>query len=158
MSGRTHRLWADAAPPPHSPAPPTLQIPVLSADELEVAIQGRTVPLVIDFFASWCGPCLLLAKELEAVQAELGGAVRVVKVDVDANPDLASQAREREGRGGWVGGLVGGGGGGPGLVASGPWAHSPPNKPAPVAPINLHQTPHSGFGGAPFNYLPGLDD
>lgn len=44
---------------------------------------------MVDFFATWCGPCLLLAKELEAVAADLGDAVRIVKVDVDANDELA---------------------------------------------------------------------
>ena len=39
----------------------------MTAEELEVAIQSRDRPLVIDFFATWCGPCLLLATELEQV-------------------------------------------------------------------------------------------
>jgi len=47
--------------------------------------------MVIDFYATWCGPCLLMAKELEKVAAEMGKAVRIVKLDVDANPDIASQ-------------------------------------------------------------------
>jgi thioredoxin-like negative regulator of GroEL len=53
--------------------------------------------MVIDFYATWCGPCLLMAKELEKVAAEMGGAVRIVKLDVDANPDIASQVR-RDGK------------------------------------------------------------
>jgi thiol-disulfide isomerase/thioredoxin len=52
--------------------------------------------MVIDFYATWCGPCLLMAKELEKVAAELGDAVRIVKLDVDANPDIASQVSTRE--------------------------------------------------------------
>jgi thioredoxin-like negative regulator of GroEL len=43
------------------------QVEKLTAQELEQAIQEREVPLVIDFYATWCGPCLLLAKELEQV-------------------------------------------------------------------------------------------
>lgn len=39
----------------------------MTAEELEVAIQSRDRPLVIDFYATWCGPCLLLANELEQV-------------------------------------------------------------------------------------------
>ena len=44
------------------------QVEKLTAEELEVAIQERSKPLVIDFYATWCGPCLLLAKELEQVR------------------------------------------------------------------------------------------
>lgn len=44
------------------------QVEKLTAEELEVAIQERNKPLIIDFYATWCGPCLLLAKELEEVR------------------------------------------------------------------------------------------
>ena len=44
------------------------QVEKLTAEELEVAIQERSKPLIIDFYATWCGPCLLLAKELEEVR------------------------------------------------------------------------------------------
>jgi arginine utilization protein RocB len=43
----------------------------LNAEELEVAIQERDKPLIIDFYATWCGPCLLLAEELKKVQSWL---------------------------------------------------------------------------------------
>ena len=46
-----------------------MQVQKVTAEELEVAIQTRDRPLVIDFYATWCGPCLLLAKELEQVGA-----------------------------------------------------------------------------------------
>ncbi|KAK9815209.1 hypothetical protein WJX72_000019 [[Myrmecia] bisecta] len=63
----------------------------LDAAELETAIADRMKPLIIDFYATWCGPCVLLAQELETVAAEMGDAVRIVKVDTDENPELASQ-------------------------------------------------------------------
>lgn len=63
----------------------------LNAEELEVALSERDRPLVIDFSANWCGPCLLLAQELEKVAKELGDKVRLVKVDTDENPELSSQ-------------------------------------------------------------------
>ncbi|BDA47641.1 Thioredoxin-like protein CITRX, chloroplastic [Coccomyxa sp. Obi] len=63
----------------------------LTAEELEVVLQERTKPLIIDFYATWCGPCLLLAKELEQVADELGDSIRVVKIDTDENPDISSQ-------------------------------------------------------------------
>ncbi|CAK0783145.1 hypothetical protein CVIRNUC_006341 [Coccomyxa viridis] len=73
--------------------PPTVsrQVEQVTAEELEVAIQNRDRPLVIDFFATWCGPCLLLAKELEQVYDELGDKIRVLKIDTDENPELSSQ-------------------------------------------------------------------
>lgn len=40
----------------------------LNTEQLEVAIQERDRPLIVDFFATWCGPCVLLAKELEQVR------------------------------------------------------------------------------------------
>ncbi|EIE23730.1 thioredoxin-like protein [Coccomyxa subellipsoidea C-169] len=63
----------------------------LTAEELEVVLQERTKPLIIDFYATWCGPCLLLAKELEQVAEELGDTVRIVKIDTDEHPEVSSQ-------------------------------------------------------------------
>lgn len=63
----------------------------VTAEELEVEIQNRDRPILVDFFATWCGPCLLLAQELEKVAKELGDKVTILKVDVDENPDLSSQ-------------------------------------------------------------------
>jgi thioredoxin 1 len=46
-------------------------------------------PVVVDFWAAWCGPCKMVAPEIEKLAAKYGGAVQVVKVDVDANPSLS---------------------------------------------------------------------
>jgi len=70
--------------------PPSLQVEQLDAAGLEAAIASRDKPLIIDFFATWCGPCVLMAKELEVVAAELGDAVRIVKLDVDKEEAIAS--------------------------------------------------------------------
>ena len=71
-------------------SPPHSQVEQLDAAGLEAAIASRDKPLIIDFFATWCGPCVLMAKELELVAAELGDAVKIVKVDVDAEEAVAS--------------------------------------------------------------------
>lgn len=54
---------------------------------------SRTVPVVIDLWAEWCGPCKQLSPALERVVTELGGRIVLVKVDVDANPQLAQAFR-----------------------------------------------------------------
>ena len=46
-------------------------------------------PVVVDFWAAWCGPCKMVAPEMEKLAAKYAGTVEVVKVDVDANPRLS---------------------------------------------------------------------
>lgn len=63
----------------------------VSQEQLEKELADRQVPLIIDFYATWCGPCVLLAKELEQVATELGDKIKVLKIDTDENPELSTQ-------------------------------------------------------------------
>ena len=55
----------------------------------DVIERSKTVPVVVDLWATWCGPCTTLSPIIEKVIDETSGAVELAKVDVDANPDIS---------------------------------------------------------------------
>ncbi|SIO17214.1 thioredoxin [Vannielia litorea] len=59
----------------------------------EVIEASREVPVIVDFWATWCGPCKTLGPQLEAAVTALKGRVKMVKVDVDRNQGIAGQLR-----------------------------------------------------------------
>ncbi|MEA3403525.1 MAG: thioredoxin [Armatimonadota bacterium] len=55
----------------------------------EVEVLGSDVPVMVDFWAPWCGPCHMVAPTLEQLAADYDGKAKIAKVNVDNNPDLA---------------------------------------------------------------------
>ena len=58
-------------------------------------IINSETPVLVDFFADWCGPCKMLAPVLKDVKKDMGDAVKIVKIDVDKNQPLAAKYQVR---------------------------------------------------------------
>lgn len=64
---------------------------IISSADFQSKVLKASEPVLVDFFATWCGPCKMLAPTLDAVAEEVSGRASVYKVDIDQSPDLASQ-------------------------------------------------------------------
>jgi thioredoxin 2 len=71
--------------------PASRPLVVSSAAEFDELVRDAPMPVVVDFWAAWCGPCRTVAPELEKLSADRAGKVLVVKVDTDALPEVAGR-------------------------------------------------------------------
>jgi len=70
---------------------PSLPVDVGSSGDFDALVRGSSLPVLVDFWAAWCGPCRMVAPEMATVAARHAGEWLVVKVDTEAVPDLAAR-------------------------------------------------------------------
>ncbi len=63
----------------------------LEAGNWQSEVTGSNIPVLVDFWAEWCGPCKAIAPALEEMSTELAGKLKIGKVNVDQSPELAGQ-------------------------------------------------------------------
>jgi thioredoxin 1 len=67
------------------------KITELDSSNFDATVTGGSAPVVVDFWAPWCGPCKAIAPILEELAEEMGDAVKICKVNVDNNSEVASK-------------------------------------------------------------------
>ena len=64
---------------------------VLNEDNFEAEVLKSKIPVLVDFWATWCGPCKMLAPTIAKIAEEKAGTVKVCKLDVDEEPEIAAK-------------------------------------------------------------------
>lgn len=64
---------------------------VVSSSEFQSKVLDAQGPVLVDFFATWCGPCKMLAPTIDEIAGEQAGKVAVYKLDIDQSPDIAQR-------------------------------------------------------------------
>jgi thioredoxin 2 len=101
VCGRSNRIPAahladtgrcGACKSPLAPVDEPLEVDAAQFDEI---IQSARVPVLVDFWAAWCGPCKMAAPEVSRTAKEMAGKAVVVKVDTERHPDVAARFNVR---------------------------------------------------------------
>lgn len=71
--------------------PLSTPVPMKSAADFDELVAGAPIPVLVDFWAAWCGPCRMVAGELETIARSQRGHVVVAKVDTEALPEVAGR-------------------------------------------------------------------
>ncbi len=64
---------------------------IITTENFKTDVLGADHPVLVDFWAEWCGPCKAVAPVLEELSTEFGDTVTIAKLDVDAHPEVAGQ-------------------------------------------------------------------
>ncbi|MCE6076314.1 MULTISPECIES: thioredoxin [Rhizobium/Agrobacterium group] len=63
----------------------------VDANNFEAEVLQSVEPVVVDFWAEWCGPCKMIAPSLDEISTEMAGKVKIAKLNIDENPELAAK-------------------------------------------------------------------
>lgn len=63
----------------------------LNTLDIEQELNSATKPVIVDFFATWCGPCKMLSPVLENIENKFGDNLKIIKIDIDEYPDIADK-------------------------------------------------------------------
>ena len=63
----------------------------VDSSNFDAEVNNSDVPVVVDFWAEWCGPCKVIGPSLEEISDEMAGKVKITKLNIDENPDLAAK-------------------------------------------------------------------